>query len=709
MNDVKVYSFNLNYSDFIRLNLQEKPEHDNFSTFLVDSQADVCIIKLNSLSNTTLFDKNEIISIKGVTTQNIFSLGTVKLNLNFENVSIRHKFHVVSDEFDIPSDGILGRDFLHLYNCTLCYYKNNFVIRTCYENITIELSNGLSEDEFILPPRSEVFRICKVKAEKFPSFIKSQDVDRDVHVANTVVHSERSLVRIINTSDEHRRIRKLEIEAVDIDTYNIYKFSNIEDDQDRKQKLIDILRNKVAEPHREELLELCEKFSDIFALDTDKMSTNNFYTQKIRLSDDIPVYTPNYRTPHYQKAEIDKQIKKLIDNELVEPSVSPYNSPVILVPKKSNTNEKKWRLCIDYSRVNKKIIADRYPMPRIDDILEGLGRAIYFSIMDLYSGFHQVPIEESSREITSFNTSQGAYRWKVLPFGLSISPNSFQRMMNIAFTGLTPEKAFLYVDDIIVIGRSEKHHFHNLKTVFERLRQYNLKINPEKCKFFQTEVIFLGHKCTSAGILPDDSKLKAVKNFPTPKNKDEVKRFVAFANYYRKFIQDFAKISAPLSNLTRKRIDFVWTDETQNAFEKLKKSLLKPQILQYPDFTKKFKITVDASDIACGGVLSQDFDGNDLPIAFFSRVFQKGEKNKAIIEKELLAIYHSIKFFKPYVYGAKFEVNSDHKPLTYLFKMKNPTSKLVRIRMDLEDFDFEINYVPGQTNFVADALSRVIF
>lgn len=200
---------------------------------------------------------------------------------------------------------------------------------------------------------------------------------------------------------------------------------------------------------------------------------------------------------------------------------------------------------------------------------------------------------------------------------------------------------------------------------------------------------------------------KAVKNFPIPKTKEEVKRFVAFANYYRKFIQDFAKLAAPLSNLTRKRVDFVWTEETQNAFDKLKKALLKPKILQYPDFAKKFKITVDASDMACGGVLSQDFDGNDLPIAFFSRVFQKGERNKAIIEKELLAIYHAIKFFKPYVYGTKFEVNSDHKPLTYLFTMKNPTSKLVRIRMDLEDFDFEINYVPGHTNFVADALSRI--
>lgn len=164
--------------------------------------------------------------------------------------------------------------------------------------------------------------------------------------------------------------------------------------------------------------------------------------------------------------------------------------------------------------------------------------------MDLFSGFHQVKLDENSRDLTSFNTSSGSYRWKVLPFGLSVSPNSFQRMMNIAFAGLTPEKAFLYIDDIIVIGRSEKHHLFNLKAVFENLRKYNLKINPEKCEFFKSEVTFLGHRCTADGIMPDESKLRAVKNFPIPKDKDEVKRFVAFAKNYRKFNPNFAFIIA---------------------------------------------------------------------------------------------------------------------------------------------------------------------
>lgn len=183
-------------------------------------------------------------------------------------------------------------------------------------------------------------------------------------------------------------------------------------------------------------------------------------------------------------------------------------------------------MCIDYRKVNEKLIADRFPLPRIDDILDNLGRAKYFSVIDLYSGFYQVGLEEESRDKTTFSTEQGSYRWKVLPFVLNISPDSFSRMMSIAFSGLPPDRAFLYIDDIIVIGKNGKEHLNNLKSVFEILRQRNLKKNPEKCRFVQAEVTFLGHKCTSEGILPDDSKIKTVKKYPIPHDKDSTKRFV---------------------------------------------------------------------------------------------------------------------------------------------------------------------------------------
>lgn len=690
------------------MNIEQAHCTNNFSTFLIDSQADICVIKLSALNNNINFDTSNTIGIKGVTDEQVFSLGTITIKINFKNLQISHEFHVVPDHFDIPTDGIIGRDFCRLYKCNLDYDSCIFSIKTNLGKIDIELMTGLGDNEIVLPPRAEIFRIFKIKTDKYPAMIPSKEIEHGVFIANTLTNRQNTMIRMVNTTDKVVRIRNLQIEADQLSDYNVYTMNENEgNEKERTEKLMQILKDRVDEPYRDNLLNLCEEFNDIFALDNDKMTTNNFYTQNLRLSDDNPVYIPNYRTPHSQKEEINRQVAKLLENDLIEPSVSAYNSPIILVPKKGTSKEKKWRMCIDYRQVNKKLIADRFPLPRIDDILEGLGKAKYFSIMDLYSGFHQVPLSQESRDVTSFNTSSGSYKWKVLPFGLSISPNSFQRMMNIAFAGLTPEKAFLYVDDIIVIGRSEKHHLFNLKLVFQTLRKYNLKVNPEKCQFFKSQVTFLGHKCTAEGILPDDTKLKAVEKYPIPKNKDEVKRFVAFANYYRKFIPFFAEISLPLSNLTRKRIEFKWSDKEQQAFDRLKNALLSPMILQYPDFSKPFKITVDASNEACGGVLTQEYDGHDLPVAYFSRAFQKGERNKATIEKELLAIYHGITFFKPYIYGTKFTVNSDHKPLTFLFTMKNATSKLVRIRMELEDYDFEINYIPGSTNYAADALSRI--
>lgn len=279
--------------------------------------------------------------------------------------------------------------------------------------------------------------------------------------------------------------------------------------------------------------------------------------------------------------------------------------------------------------------------------------------------------------------------------------------MSLAFAGLKADQAFLYMDDIIVIGHSESHHLENLKCIFERCRKRNLKLNPEKCKFFKHEVIFLGHKCTSEGLLPDDTKTEAMKKFPTPKDKDETRRFTACANYYRRFIQNFATIVAPLNKLTRKSVDFVWSDECEISFQKIKNALASPPILQFPDFSKQFIVTVDASQMACGAVLSQNINNNDLPICYISRSFQKGELNKPIIEKELLAIHFAVTYLRPYLYGTKFIVNSDHKPLVYLYNMKKPSSKLTRIRLDLEEYDFEIKHIKGVDNVVADALSRI--
>lgn len=389
--------------------------------------------------------------------------------------------------------------------------------------------------------------------------------------------------------------------------------------------------------------------------------------------------------------------------------MSEYNSPLLLVPKKNlpGSQEKKWRLVIDYRQLNKKLLSDKFPLPRIDDILDQLGRAKYFSCIDLMSGFHQIELEKSSRNLTSFSTNNGSYRFTRLPFGLKIAPNSFQRMMTIAFSGLEPSQAFLYMDDLIVIGCSEKHMVKNLINVFNTYRKYNLKLHPQKCSFFMHEVTFLGHKCTNKGVLPDDKKYEVIKNYPVPKDADSARRFIAFCNYYRRFIKNFADYSRHITRLCKKNIPFEWNNNCQKAFDYLKNKLMEPTLLQYPDFKKEFCIITDASKQACGAVLTQNHNEIQLPIAYASRSFTKGESNKSTTEQELTAIHWAITHFRPYIYGRHFTVKTDHRPLTYLFSMTNPSSKLTRMRLELEEYDFTVEYLKGKDNFVADALSRI--
>ena len=333
---------------------------------------------------------------------------------------------------------------------------------------------------------------------------------------------------------------------------------------------------------------MCEKFNDIFALQDDFLTCNNFYKQNINLNDPSPVYIKNYRTPEVHREEIKKQVSKMLKEKIIKPSVSPYNSPILLVPKKSSTDEKKWRLVVDFRQLNKKIIADKFPLPRIDDILDQLGRARYFSTLDLMSGFHQIELKEDSKQFTAFSTDSGHFEFNRLPFGLNISPNSFQRMMTIALSGLPPECAFLYIDDIIITGCSMEHHLKNIEQVFSRLRKYNLKLNPAKCKFFCAEVTYLGHHITEQGIQPDPSKFSAIVNYPKPENADDTRRFVAFCNYYRRFIANFAEKAAPLNALLKKSAQFVWTSDCEKAFNTLKNELINSKILKFPDFKKHF-------------------------------------------------------------------------------------------------------------------------
>lgn len=649
----------------------------------------------------------------GIAGEKLYSLGSMLTFLVFNNTAIEHKLHIVSDDFRIPVQGILGKDFLQFHECLIDYSDMSLTIRpNGHEPIKVAIQSEIRSGVTVLPPKSETFKMFHLKSNTYPCFLEAQEIDEDIYIPNTIAYESDTYIRVLNNSGVIRYVdtngQKFKID--DIDNYDTFApNANNTSHNDRINELIAVLKGRIPVHAQDILLPLCEEFADVFQCENDESTVNNFYEQTLTVTDNSPVYQRNYRLPFSQKSEINDQVNQLLKKDLIELSTSNYNSPLIIVPKKSQDGTPKYRMVVDFKKLNKKLIPDRFPLPRIEDIFDNLAKAKYFSVMDLKAGYHQIPLTLESRKYTAFSTDKGQYQWKVLPFGLSIAPSSFSRMMAMAFSGLTPERCFSYMDDLITIGFSEKNHLENIRLIFETCRKYNLKLNAEKCDFFRTEVAFLGHICTNEGLKPNPVKLAAVQNYPRPRDKDSVKRFVAFLNYYRKFVENFAALAKPLTQLTRKRADFDWTQKCENSFQELKNRLQNPPILKYPDFDKEFTIIVDACDYACGAALTQkdDESGIFMPIMYISKSFNKGELNKPAIEKELLAVHFAIITLRPYVYGRQFVVKSDHKPLVYLYNLKNPSSKLSRIRLELEEYNFKIEYIPGRMNVVADALSRI--
>lgn len=308
---------------------------------------------------------------------------------------------------------------------------------------------------------------------------------------------------------------------------------------------------------------------------------------------------------------------------------------------------------------------------------------------------------------TAFTTPTGHWEFTRMPFGLKNAPARFQRMIDIALMGLNHLQCFTYLDDVIIFASSLKDHESKIRSVFDRLRLNNLKLQPDKCEFMRHEVQYLGHIISEEGVKPNPDKTQIVQDYPIPTNAKEIKQYLGLCGFYRKFIPNFSEISRPLTNLLKKDKPFCWNPAQQKAFETLKLKLVTEPILQYPDYSKEFIISTDASAFALGAVLSQGPIGSDLPIAYASRTLNKAESNYNTTERELLSIVWALNHFRPYVYGRHCKLITDHRPLVWLFNVKDPGSKLVRWRLKLEEYDYEIIFKPGKLNSNADSLSRI--
>ena len=693
-------------------------------TYLIDTGANVSAIRAEiwrQLPTTTKHPPTptHITTISAVNGQSIPVLGQVELPFSIHGKTYAFKAFIIET---IAYDVILGRDFLEHYKAKIDL--QNHVLELLGDTPTRELLPSVDLDDhrepnicfvhaktsFVIPPNSEVLVPGDLGSQRplgEVGLVQSRD---DLPSRYNILGAAQLVktwegnsvpVRLLNPTEQPIKIfRRTRLgtytpEDPAINTYDLLQ-SDLEAEANRDlptaldkepRTPLNIDSSRLDTEQQGRLDQLLKNYDDVFAYTPDQLGRCSLVKHKIDTGSHPPIRLRSYRTSPANREEIDKQIKEMLDNDVISPSVSPWAAPVVLVKKSDGT----MRFCVDYRKINMITRKDSHPLPRISEALDALGGAQWFSTLDLRSGYWQIEVDSDSKEKTAFITHNGLYEFNVLPFGLCNSPATFQRLMTHALRGLEWDICLVYIDDLIIFSRTFDDHLQHLELVFKRLRKAGVRLKPSKCHFVQSKVEYLGHVVSAEGLSPNPNKIKAVQEFPVPTNTTGVKAFLGLCNYYRRFIRGFAQMASPLNKLTSKNVHFQWTDDCQTAFDALKAALISAPILAYPDFTQPFHLYVDASQTGIGLTLGQVIEGKEHVTAYAGRDFNAAERNYSATEREALAVIDGIKRFQAYLYGRKFYIHTDHSALKWLMSIQDPTGRIARWSLLIQQFDFEKN------------------
>ena len=703
---------------------------------LIDTGSPVCVVSLATLTRLGISPtlSPSPCALKAVNGNALLVLGEIELSLSIQRRIFKHKFIVIAKS-SIRGDLLLGYEFLMTHQFDICPSAGIL----SGQDITIPLlSDTFSDDSNQLcapltwTPETSVAHAVVVRDVTLPpctACLVSVKVSRPgctallspegVRVKGLVV--EPALYSVYN---RYTRLRLINASTMSI---SLKRSTRVVDLDLSDQPMVDVPLPEhlcalsysppssplqlhdipdVSIPGcKPVLLDILREFREVLPSPERPLGRSSLLQHRIELEPDArPSYVPAYRLPHSKRQAADDITHDLLSHDIIEPSYSPWNSPLLLVPKKDGT----FRPVIDYRKLNSKTVPDRFPLPVLQDLLHdvGTGHSI-FSTIDLTQGFYQVEMAPESRPLTAFSTPSGHWQFRRMPFGLRNSPITFSRLMSVAMAGLVGPTVLLYLDDLIIASRTVEEHKRKLSLVLERLRSAGLTINLKKCKFFQTEINFLGHLINSEGLQPINNKVDAILSFPEPRNVREVKSFLGLAGFYRSFMKNFSMIAAPLTSLLRKNAQFCWNTVTQEAFDKLKLLLTQAPVRVFPNYSLPFELVTDASKSGLGAVLMQYHGKKMKPIAFASRKTNVAESRYSATDLESLAVVWALKHFKEIIHGYEINVHTDHQPLVYLLNDNgNQKGRAARWLATLLDFSPKIRYTPGSTNYVADALSR---
>lgn len=622
-----------------------------------------------------------------------------------------------------PFEVLLGLDFLQDYNAVLNFGEGEaWIGETCIKIPSRSDPNRnflRSEKRLRIAANSEcvVNLVCHRRASG--SFIVESNriaEERGLVVAATLstAKGSRILARIANPTNEDIIIPK----GLPIATGE--KIESDPEQSESQRTAADLLATTAADasdlpswssfdinpnlsdPQRAEITRLLKRYADIISKNEMDTGLTDLTEHVIETGRSAPIRQRPYRISFAEREKVRDLVNDLIRSGKIQESTSPWACPIVLVKKKDGS----LRFCCDWRKLNQVTRKDAMPLPLIPDMIDRLAQAKFFTKLDFTSGFYQVRLSEPSREKTAFVTPDGHYEWNVMGMGLTNAPATFQRLMHKMLGSLLWQHSMAYMDDLIVYSATFEDHLRNLTEVFEAIRSANLKVKPTKCEFAKQSIPYLGHIISSDGVRCDPANIEKIRNFPLPQSRKDVRCFLGLTSYYRRFIEKYSFIAKPLHDLTKESVQFGWEPIHTEAFESLRRKLISPPILAFPDFTKPFRVSTDASGVGIGSVLKQGDPGHENVIAYASRVLRPEEQRYSATEREFLALRYATQVFRPYLYGTKFVVVTDHQSLRHLRTMKTPNGRIQRWNMDLLDFDFEVVYKPGKTNTDADTMSR---
>ncbi|UYV67118.1 hypothetical protein LAZ67_4003958, partial [Cordylochernes scorpioides] len=669
---------------------------------LIDTDADLSVVDLR----TALFAGREINSLtktcSGPDGKKLDMVGSIILDLKIDDTELSHEFVVMDAHLRTL---ILGRDFLKKMNAKIDCKRETikYNLMSNHDVSNYDLKKIKSTTDTVIPKLSIKLIRASMEAEDGEYVIEENNKmtqTNGLRLARSLltVTDKKTHIWITNPYPRPLKIMKDQTLAYGSLPAEVNFIENIEKQNENDEIQFQINKN-LSFKEQERLKQILAKYTDLFS---SRLGRTNLAKHQIHTEDAKPIKHKPYRVSAKERTIIKDQIDEMLEEGIIRPSSSPWPFPVILVKKRDG----KYRFCVDYRKLNEVTVKDVYPIPRIDDVMDSLQGSKYFSAIDLKSGYWQVEIEERDKEKTAFTTAHGLYEFNVMPFGLCNAPATFERNMENMLGNLRWQICLCYLDDVIIYSPDFPTHLKRLEAVFRCFRESNLRLNDKKCRFVFEELEILGYITSKHGIKPAEHNIKAIRNFPRPTKVKEVQSFLGMCSYYRKFIKDFSKIADPLTNLIKKSVSFTWTERQEEAFQTLKTALLSPPILGHFNPNAPTYIHTDASNIGIGATLVQDIGGEEKVISYLSRTLSKAEQNYSTTEKECLAVVWSMSKLPPYLYGRHFKIVTDHHALCWLKNLKDPTGRLARWALKIQEYDFDIIHKSGKKHLDADGLSR---